>query len=328
MLPERRKTVPSFNEVTFDCIVKHASASLDSIARIDGPRRSATDRATAFALEMKPRIEIAPASRALISRNAPRSISVHPGSISWHEFHSAQPDASARFLSEILEGDVITRSRGEASEYTTVMSQGLHVAGGVHLDVDEDPHWSTYLRVPNVDVVCELALECGGSVRHEPSGILGLDRRAVISDPTGATLTVISGGDDRRTIGSGSLGWDELRSTEPMVSVRFWCSLFDWTASPLPNGRDTQTMVFVNGGRAVASLEKTTATERESRWLPIATVHRENFNATLQRAKRAGASMRVPPSAHAVLSNIAIMVDRRGIEVAIGAEPTSRILAA
>ncbi len=309
-----------------------ASAQVEALARAHGlsvtePPR-APERISRFPLELQAKAEFTPASRALSALHAPRSVSVDPGTISWHEFHCAQPTATAQLLSELIDGEVLTRSRGDASEYTTVMSHGCHIAGGVALDRNELPHWDTYLRVPNVDLICDLALALGGSVAREPFGILGLDRRAVISDPTGALLTVISGGDDRRTVGSGALGWDELRSIDPRASARFWCSLFDWTAAPLPMQRDSRASVFMSGGRAVASVEQATASEKISRWLPIATVHRENFNAALARAIRLGATMRVPPSAHAVLGNIAIMVDRCGVELALGVEPSARLAAA
>ena len=337
MLPRRSSSETSFHQATFDSIVARANAALDAMAQSTGTQTRRTHQdaplkppmhSGTFTLDLQPRIEFAPSSRALLSRNTPRSIDVALGTISWHEFQSSAPHLSARFLADVLEGEVALRSRGEASEYTTILSNGHYVAGGVRACESCASEWSTYVRVANVDETCELALALGGCVEHEPAGIIGLDRRAVVSDATGATLTVIRGGDDRRTVGSGTLGWDELRTSDPNASARFWCTLLGWNASALPLDRDTHTMLLTSEGRAVASLSQLTRGEDHSRWLPVVTTRREGFNTTLKRAIAAGASMRVAPRAHAVLGNIAVLASPCGLEVALGAEPVAHTAAA
>jgi predicted enzyme related to lactoylglutathione lyase len=248
--------------------------------------------------------------------------------MSWHELHSPLPEESAGYLAALLGDDVVTADHGGAGSYSTILCDGLHVAGATQAEHGRDPSWNTFVRVPSVDLICHIALSKGGSVRVQPSGILGLDRRAVIADPTGAALTIISGGDDRRTIGAGAIGWDELRSIDPMESVRFWCSVFKWTATPILSARDTQGMIFLNGGRPVASVQAATRTEPASRWLPIATVRRDLLDAAVHKAIRVGARIVVPPHAHPVLGKLAIFTDPAGVEIALGSEPVTNVAAA
>ncbi len=282
----------------------------------------------AFDFEPKPTARLGASAATLRSSHSVRSVAVHPGTMSWHELHSPLHEESAAFLATLLGGDVVTTEHGGLGTYSTVLSDGLQVAGALQTEHGKPAHWNTFVRVPNVDLLCEIALSLGGSVRVEPSGIIGLDRRGIISDPTGASLTIIAGGDDRRTVGAGALGWDELRSIDPMESVRFWCSLFEWTASPIITARDAQGVMLLNGGRPVASVQMAMPTEARSRWLPVATVRRDQFDSAVYQAIRAGARISVAPSPHGILDRCGIFVDPAGAEFAIGAEPVVAIAAA
>jgi len=266
------------------------------------------------------------------SAHRARSRAVDPGTMSWHEMQSPLPEESAAYLAALLENDIVTADHGGAGSYSTILCDGLHVAGVTQTEHGRDPSWNTFVRVPSVDLVCHIALARGGSVRVQPSGILGLDRRAVIADPTGAALTIIAGGDDRRTVGAGAIGWDELRSIDPMESVRFWCAVFKWSATPLAgaagSARESQGALFLNGGRPVASVQRACDAEPASRWLPVATVRRDLFDGTVHKAIRAGARVRVAPQPHPLLTRFAMMLDPAGVEIALGAEPSARIAAA
>jgi len=277
-------------------------------------------------LELKPAAAATQESTAQAftrSAHTARSTAVHPGAMSWHELNSPDPARSARFLASILGDEVIADHRS-----TTLMCGGLHVAGAKPSEPGRAASWTSFVRVPNVDVLCDIALACGGSVRIDPTGILGLDRRAVIADPAGAALTIIAGGDDRRTIGAGAIGWDELRSDEPAESVRFWCAVFGWSAAPIVGARETNGVVFLNGGRAVASMQRADERERHSRWLPVATVRGDLFDAAVHRAIRDGARIGVAPRTHGVLGKHAVLVDPSGLEIALGAEPLVQFAAA
>ena len=306
-----------------DFVSLRASDNLDTIARIlgvgSGRDERRADRASAFTVEFKQ------PSPLRLSRVAPsravRSTSVAPGSMSWHELRSPAPEASAAFLADLIDGDTATHARLSSREYSTVLSDGLHVAGCARCDASERAAWETFVRVPDVDLLCAMALEEGGTVAVAPHGIAGLDRRATILDPTGAALTIIAGGDDRRTVGAGALGWDELRSTDPMTSVRFWCAVFGWSAEPVLGERGAKGVVFHNGGRAVASLCEASPIEPRSRWVPVLTMRGDLVHDAVRRAILAGARLLVPPSAHGVLGTAAVVIDPHGAEVAIGIEP-------
>lgn len=302
-------------------VISRASAEIDALARISGVDDIHRSRLSAFTVEPKNSINDAFSD---VTTSAPRSVSADPGVFSWHEFNSTEPLRSAAFLADLVGGETIVRTRGGLEEYTTVLNAGLHVAGGLRVSDARRARWKSYLRVPSVDLLCDMAVAHGGRVTSAPSGILGLDRRATIADPTGAELTLIAGGDDRRTVGCGAFGWDELRSTDPLESVRFWCATLDWSATPVyARASEARTIVFQNGGRPVASVSQTLAGEPGSRWLPVATFRSGLCNTIALRAIRAGGSMRVAPHAHGILGTHAVFIDPPGLELAIGDEVTS-----
>lgn len=318
-----RSVVSGFNPTSVASRI-HAASHADSRALPRPVDPSSRERA----VESKNFSWWADASYPSHPSNASRSVTVHPGTISWHELRSASPYASAQFIAASLDDECITRARGHSSEYSTILCKGLHVAGARRTERDAAPSWVTFIRVPDVDLIADMALQLGGRVDVAPLGIRGLDRRAVISDPTGASITAIAGGDDRRTVGTGTFGWDELRSTQPTESLRFWCALFDWSARPVLKHSDSQTIIFLNGGKPVATLAPTLPSEPRSRWLPVATVRSDLVEPTLHHALLAGASIRVAPRAHSVLTTLAVVVDPMGLEFAIGAEPVEQVAAA
>jgi predicted enzyme related to lactoylglutathione lyase len=301
-----------------DRVVSHASTEIDALARLAGVATAPRSRLADMLIEPKSTpLDVFSDVLAV----APKSVSADPGVFSWHEFTSTEPLRSGAFLADLVGGETHVRTRDGLEEYTTILNAGLHVAGGLRVSDARHARWKSYLRVPSVDLLCDIALAHGGRVTSAPSGILGLDRRATIADPTGAELTVIAGGDDRRTIGCGAFGWDELRSSDPLESVRFWCATLDWTATPIyTRTNDARTIVFQNGGRPVASVSQTLAGEPRSRWLPVATFRHGLCNAMALRAIRAGASMRVAPHAHGILGTHAVLIDPTGLELAIGDE--------
>lgn len=332
MRPSERNGTDSGLDALLDSIVEGASRNLRFIADGLGAEAPQENRLPALHIEMKDahRDPHATGHRRADPRHAGRtcSVPVHPGAISWHELRAHDPAEAAFSLASLLDLEVVCRSRGHLDEYRALTCGGLHVAGvrGCHEALDQG--WSTYVRVANVEHACDRAIALGGAVRIAPSGIMGLDRRAEISDPTGACITVIAGGDDRRTVGAGAFGWDELRTVDPTTSGRFWCEIFGWSAMPLASPRGSHAALFLNGGRAVASMQRTSASEARSRWMPVATVRTDTVRNAISRAVSSGYRIEQAPVPHAVLSLEAVLVDPNGIEIALGCEPMHGVAAA
>ena len=53
------------------------------------------------------------------------------------------------------------------------------------------PNWLPYVGVRDVDATARDVTRLGGTVLHEPAGIPGLGRFAVIRDPPGAAFAIL-----------------------------------------------------------------------------------------------------------------------------------------
>jgi predicted enzyme related to lactoylglutathione lyase len=54
------------------------------------------------------------------------------------------------------------------------------------------PHWMTYVAVDDVDGAVRTTREAGGTVHREPFDVEGVGRIAIIADPTGAVLGIMT----------------------------------------------------------------------------------------------------------------------------------------
>ena len=54
------------------------------------------------------------------------------------------------------------------------------------------PHFAIYVSVDDVDAAAEKAVSLGGSIRRPPTDIPGVGRMCVISDPTGASVSLVT----------------------------------------------------------------------------------------------------------------------------------------
>ena len=54
------------------------------------------------------------------------------------------------------------------------------------------PHWLSYLAVDDVDRAVEQTRDAGGQIHREPFDVAGVGRIAIIADPTGAAIGLMT----------------------------------------------------------------------------------------------------------------------------------------
>jgi hypothetical protein len=79
----------------------------------------------------------------------------------------------------------------------TVLKAGSDPVGGImamppQIPQGTPPHWGTYVTVDDVDTVARRAQELGGKTLVPPTDIPDVGRFAVLQDPQGAALGVIT----------------------------------------------------------------------------------------------------------------------------------------
>lgn len=120
------------------------------------------------------------------------------GFFGWNQLLTAAPAEASAFYQALL-GWTARDGELEGMEMQLLFNGDEPVASilGVPPEAgDAMPHWHPHLTVDNVDRRVQLAAQLGGRVIVEPGDIAGLGRLAVIQDPTGAVLTLVSPLDD------------------------------------------------------------------------------------------------------------------------------------
>ncbi len=117
-----------------------------------------------------------------------------PGSLSWNELDTRDPEAAKTFYSAVF-GWEGRESDGEVP-YTQWFLPGREDPVGGMLDMrgrvpDEvPPHWNVYFAVADTDAAVSKAQELGGGVAMPPMDV-PVGRFALLSDPSGAHFSVI-----------------------------------------------------------------------------------------------------------------------------------------
>jgi hypothetical protein len=117
-----------------------------------------------------------------------------PGSLSWNELATRQPDAAIPFYRDVFGWDSVTHDM-DGSSYTEWLLEGRGSIGGMMpmdatIPADVPAHWRVYFAVADADATVARATELGGTVYVPPLDI-PQGRMAMLADPQGAAFNVI-----------------------------------------------------------------------------------------------------------------------------------------
>lgn len=182
-----------------------------------------------------------------------------PGTPSWVDLSSPDPEASAAFY-----GAVFGWEAGEAGDpettggYRMFLQDGRTVAGLGPVQDGMPVVWSTYVTVADADATAVAVTGAGGAVVVPPFDVLDAGRMAVFSDAQGAVFCIWQ---PRAHIGAEivndpvSLCWSELATTDAAGALAFYGAVFGWggEASDTPMG--TYTMLL-RGDRGIGGMRE------------------------------------------------------------------------
>jgi uncharacterized protein len=116
------------------------------------------------------------------------------GAFSWSELMTSDPEAAKRFYGEVFGWEMEDMSMPEMV-YTVVKAGGESVGGIMAIPPESagtPPHWGVYVTVDDVDATVEKAVAMKATVMVPPMDIPEVGRMAVIQDPQGAMISVIT----------------------------------------------------------------------------------------------------------------------------------------
>lgn len=117
------------------------------------------------------------------------------GSFCWNELLTSDPEAAAKFYTELFGYTVESTDMGPMGTYRILKSGDKLRAGIMSIppQAGAHSHWFTYIAVSDVDASTRNARELGAKVVVEPKDIPDIGRFSAIDDPTGAGVGLFTG---------------------------------------------------------------------------------------------------------------------------------------
>ena len=120
---------------------------------------------------------------------------MQPNTFVWNELMTTDGDKAARFYAALFGWSTKSVEMADGMRYTIFQRNGEDVGGMMKMDGPQwqgvPSHWMTYVAVEDVDATAAKARSAGGTICVEPFDVPTVGRMAVVTDPTGATLSFI-----------------------------------------------------------------------------------------------------------------------------------------
>jgi predicted enzyme related to lactoylglutathione lyase len=204
-----------------------------------------------------------------------------------------------------------------------LMQDGSSVAGLMGHAQDGQPTvWATYIAVADADATAERVRAAGGTVMVAPMEVMDLGRMAFCADPSGAAFGLWQPrafrGADLVDAPNG-LCWTEVLTRDAEAARAFYPAVFGWSpVTPSFPGSPPDYTVWELDGTQVAGMMP--MTDRlfppgvPSHWSVCFAV--ADCDATVQQARRLGATVTQEPMTMEPIGRFAALVDPQGASFA------------
>jgi uncharacterized protein len=173
------------------------------------------------------------------------------GAANWVDLSTPDIGAATRFYRDLL-GWSIERHVTPVGDYYIGSAGDLEVGGMMPSGPDEPgvpAMWTVFFNVASVDDMILRVAQAGGSVLEAPFDIPEA-RVAVVADPSGAMLGLISGPQAAGTWLSrrhGAVCWVELLTRDPAATEGFYLRVFGWKAETQDHAGTLYTRYTLDG---------------------------------------------------------------------------------
>ena len=174
-----------------------------------------------------------------------------PGTPSWIDIGSPDPDATAEFYGALFGWDVPPGTE-EMGGYRLATLGGRTVAGIGPQQQPGTPWWSLYVTVADADATVARAEIHNGTVIVPPMDVFDAGRMAVLGDTNGQAISIWQ---PNQSIGAevvnepGTFVWNEMSTSDVRKTHAFYEAVFDWSVDP--EHSTEQSLIFSLGGRTL-----------------------------------------------------------------------------
>ena len=123
------------------------------------------------------------------------------GYVAWNELMTRDVEAAKKYYARVCGWTYHPMKMKGGQDYFVALLDGAGVAGIMDIaDIpayDKSPaHWLTYVGVANVDDEVSKTEDLGGEIMRYPVDVPGIGRIAIVKDPGGAMVGLITEADE------------------------------------------------------------------------------------------------------------------------------------
>lgn len=170
-----------------------------------------------------------------------------------NELNTRDPKKAGEFFEKLCGWTTQADKLGEF-DYQWFIKDGVKFGGILDMNSPEwgemPPHWMHYIAVEDCDATVAKCKELGGKICYAGQEVPGICKFAVISDPTGGTITLYQSLKPM-DIGDG-FKWLELMTRDVDAAVAFYTEVIGWTTQTMPMAEGETYTMFVNGEMPIA----------------------------------------------------------------------------
>ena len=232
----------------------------------------------------------------------------YPGKFIWHDLLTPDPMLAGKFYEELFGWQIEYQG-----QYAVVRNGDKLIAGILQANPldgrSRDGVWIPSVSVADVDAAANLVKAKGGKILKGPVDMDQRGRAALISDPQGADLVLLSakGGDPADAEAAiGDWLWDEIWTIDPDNTEKFYRSVLGYDEMALGD----KYRVFVHKGEWRAGIRVVPDEKEHMLWVPVVRV--ADPEATAQRVSELGGVVWVAPDEAPSKGDTALIGDTTG----------------
>lgn len=193
------------------------------------------------------------------------------GKFIWVELMTPDTEASARFYGHVVGWKTTEMPMGDMPPYHIFEAgtPGTAECSGVggmmtfppEMEGKVPPNWTGYVAVDNVDETAKAFVDHGGSIRRPPDDIPNVGRFAVVADPHGAVICIMTPlpmdnpPPQLPMETPGHVGWYELYANDWEEAFAFYSKVFGWTKDhDVDMGPMGVYRIFAHNGKALGGM--------------------------------------------------------------------------
>ena len=242
-----------------------------------------------------------------------------PGNFCWFELATSNQAEAKKFYSSLFGWTAFDAPMGPDAFYTMFQLRGKNVGAAYALMPDQlkhgiPPHWGTYVAVANADDALAKAKTLGANVLAGPMDVAEHGRMVVLTDPTGAVVSLWQA---KQHLGVGLWGevgafcWSELLTRDTAAAAKFYTTLFGWKTKV----SDANGFAYTHWQNDGADIGGMMAIMEEWGPMPpcwINYIQVENCDQTVAKATSLGGKLCMPPMDIPNTGRFAMLQDPQG----------------